>query len=160
VTDLWFDRDLGRLDRRGGMLYAARPGELWAVYREELAVPGVPQDPAQQARELLGEYGSMLHGAGHLLVGDGVALPPSLEAWAIAQDRPAAELGGWEPSLVTVDGEAHLALRRDFGDLRFFATTFGGGHLIALTPGSQAVASLLRRDDLDAPAPGWDQFGP
>ena len=141
------------------MLYSCA-GELWAVHRQGLAIPGVPEDLAQQARELLGDYGSLAGGTGHLLLGDGVALPPSLEKWASARDRPAAELGGWEPTLVTIDDGAHLALRRDFDDLRAFATTFGDEHLIVLTPVSEEVVRLVHRDDLDAPPPGWDQFGP
>lgn len=142
------------------MLYATRPGELWAVHRQGLAIPGVPEDLARQAGELLGDYGSQAGGTGHLLLGDGVALPPSLEKWASARDRPAAELGGWEPTLVEIDAGVHLALRRDLDDLRVFATTFGGEHLIVLTPAREEVVRLAHRDDLDAPPPGWDRSGP
>jgi hypothetical protein len=160
VAALWFDRNFGRLTRRGGLLYAALPGELWAVHRQELYTEGVPEDLAQQGRETLGHYGALASGTAHLLIGDEITLPPSLHEWGFAPDRPAAELGGWEPTLITIDGGAHLALRRDLDELRVFATTFGAEHLLALTPASEEVVRLVFRDDLDAPAPGWDQFGP
>ena len=160
VTDLWFDRDLGRLGRRGGMLYVSRPGELWALHRRILAIPGVPDDLAQQARELLGDYGAFVGGAGFLLLFDDVTLPPELEKWSSHRDRPAAELGGWEPTLITIDDREVLALRRDFDEVRAFATTFGGEHLSVLAPASEGVVRLVHRDDLDAPPFGWDQFGP
>lgn len=159
MTDLWFDRNLGRLARRGGMLYVSRHAELWAVHRQGLAFPGVPDDSAQQARELLGDYGGLAGCTGHLLLGAGVALPPSLEQWGGAPDRPAAELGGWEPTLLTIDNMAYLALRRNFDDVRALATTFGGEHLSVLTPAAEDVVRLVHRDHLDAPPLGSDQFG-
>jgi hypothetical protein len=141
------------------MLYVALPGELWAVHRVELYVEGVPEDLAQQGREALGHYGALAGGTAHLLIRDGIALPSSLHDWGSAQDRPAAELGGWEPTLITIDGAAHLALRRDFDDVRAFATTFVAEHLLVLAPASEEVIRLVFRNDLDAPPQGWDQFG-
>lgn len=141
------------------MVYASRAGQLWAVHRLDLYVEGVPENLAQQGREALGQYGASAGDAAYVLIRDNVVLPPSLQEWGFARDRPAADLGGWEPTLITIDGDAHLALRRDFDEVRAFATTFVDEHLLVLAPASEEVVRLVSRDDLDAPTPGWDQFG-
>ena len=52
---LWFDRDLTATRSAGAKddWYVSRPrAMLWALHRRILAIPGVPDDLAQQAREL------------------------------------------------------------------------------------------------------------
>lgn len=138
------------------MLYAARSGAAWAVLLMELVYP---DDLEQESDQLLGHYGASAHGVGHLLLGVDVQLSPSLEQWASAQHVPAAQLGSWVPCLVSIDGAAQLALARDFDDLRVFATTWAGQHVTILTPSTEDIVTLVRRDDLNAPPPGWDQYG-
>ncbi len=156
MTDLWFDRDLGALTRRGNLLYATPPGEVWAVERTERVFP---DDLAQESKELLGLFGAMVHVVGNFLVRDGVQLPTSLDHWATSPDRPAAKLGKWTPCLISIDGSVHLALSRSFDTLRTFATTWHDQHVAILTPATRATATLVHRDDLDVPPHGYDQHG-
>jgi hypothetical protein len=156
MTDLWFDREFGRLSRRGTMLYTTRPDGIWAVLRAERTHP---DDLGQESEELLGLYGASVHGVGHLLLGDDVRLPPSLERWSTAPNVPMAQLGPWVPRLISIDEFSHLALTRDFDGLRIFATTWTDQHLTIVVPSTEPTAVLLRQEDLDAPPPGWDQHG-
>jgi hypothetical protein len=154
MSDLWFARDPGTtVSQRGTMLFASCPGGVWATLFQDLTYA---DDPAAESAELLGLYGALVHGAGHLLLGDGVQLPPELEYWATAPDRPAAELGAWEPRLVLVEGSPRLFLGRNFDGVRAFASTWSGRHVIVLAPSSEALPALVTRE-VDAPPPGWDQ---
>ena len=157
MTDLWFDRELGRLSRRGALLYAARADGIWAVLVSERTFP---DDLGQESHEALGLYAASATGAGHLLLGDGVALPAELAQWSTAPTAPLSQLGPWEPCLISVNRSAQLALSHDFGGLRAWATTCADRHITALTPSSDPLPALVERDDLDAPPPGWDQHGP
>ncbi len=157
MTDLWFDRELGDVSRRGTMLFASSPGEVWAVLIQDLVFA---DDVGQESDQLLGHYGADVHGMGHLLRGDGVPLPPSLEKWATVPDVPMAQLGGWVPGLITIGGAAQLALTRNFDEVRVHATTWAGQHLMVLCPAELPIAAaLVHRSDLNAPPPGWDQHG-
>ena len=153
---LWFDRNLGDVFRRGTTLYASPPGAVWAVMLTELVFPG---DLEQESKQLLGLYGASAGGAGHLLLGDGVQLPPTLERWATVPDVPAAQLGSWVACLVSIDGAEQLALSRDFQGSRVFATTWSGRHLTVLVPSAETTVALRHRSDVDAPPLGWDQRG-
>lgn len=156
MSDPWFARDFAvRISRRGTMLFTSSPGEVWATIWQDLTYP---DDIPLESDQLLGHYGALVHGAGHLLLGDGVQLPPELHEWAFAPDRPAAELGGWEPQLLLVDGATQLALTREFGGLRAFASTSSGRHLLVLAPSSVAVPELVH-GPVDAPPFGHDQHG-
>lgn len=156
MGDLWFARDLGvRLSRRGAMLFTSSPGEVWATMGQDVIYG---DDPALESDQLLAHYGALVHGIGHLLLGADVQLPPELQEWAFAPDRPAAELGGWEPQLLLVDGTTRLSLRREFGGLRAFASTSSGRHLLVLAPSSVAVPELVT-GPVDAPPSGHDQHG-
>lgn len=156
VTDLWFDRDLDDISRRGGMLYASYPGAVWAVLLSELVYP---DDVEQESDQILGHFGAFAHGVGHLLLGDGVQLSASLEQWATVPNVPMAQLGSWVPCLVSIDGSAQLALHRDFDGLRVFASTWSARHLTIVTPSREVTATLVHRDDLAVPPPGHDQHG-
>lgn len=138
------------------MLFASPPGEVWAVLTQDLAFG---DDVGQESHELLGLYGAAVHGAGHVLLGERVLLPPGLERWATVPDVPMAQLGGWAAGLVTIGGAAQLALSRDFDQVRVHATTWGGQHLTVLCPSYVVEAALVHRGDLNAPPPGWDQHG-
>jgi hypothetical protein len=139
VTELWFDRDTGSPHQRGALRYVVRADGVWAVRTDQLTHPA---DIAQESAELLGIYGAAAHGIAHLLLGDGVGLPAELERWAVAPDRPAAALGGWEPALINIDEQATLGLTRAFGDQHVFASTLGGRHVAGLAP--RAVGVSLR----------------
>ncbi|HEY0487689.1 MAG TPA: hypothetical protein VGD72_15690 [Mycobacteriales bacterium] len=156
MAELWFDRELGPLSRRGSMLYTSRPDGIWAVLRAERTHPA---DLDQESGELLGLYGASAHGVGHLLLGDAVRLPPSLEQWSTAPTVPMAQLGSWVPRLLSIDGASQLALTRDFDGLRVFATTWSDQHLTVVAPSTESTAVLRQHDELDAPPPGWDQHG-
>jgi hypothetical protein len=157
MTDLWFARDFGaRISRRETMLFTSSPGEVWAAIWQDLTFP---DDLALESDQLLGHYGALVHGAGHALLVDGVQLPPELHEWAFAPDRPAAELGGWEPQLLLVDGATRLSLRREFGGVRAFASTLPGRNVVVFAPSSVAVPKLVT-GPVDAPPFGHDQFGP
>lgn len=156
MSDLWFARDFGvRISRRGTMLFTSSPGEVWATIGEDLTFP---DDPALESDQLLGHYGAFVGGAGYQLLGDGVQLPRELEQWSTERDRPAAELGGWQPGLMLIDGSTRLSLTREFGSLRAFASTFSGRHLLVLAPSSVAVPELVT-GPVDAPPFGYDQHG-
>jgi hypothetical protein len=148
MTGLWFDRELGRLSRRGGMVHAAHHGTVWAVLVTDLVHPG---DLAQESRELLGYLGAAAHGIGHLLLGDGVHLSAELADWGTAPDIPLAELGRWVPALISIDGSAQLALTRDFHGLRVFASIWSAQYLTLVTPSAEATATLVHRDDVPPP---------
>ena len=135
------------------MLYASGPDGLWAVLVQERTHP---TDVGQESAELPGLYGAAVHGIGHLLQGDGVVLPPVFASWATAPDVPLGGFGPWRPCLVTVDGSAQLALTHDLDDLQVLATTWKDVHVVVVTPAGPVVV-LVHRDDLDAPARGWDQ---
>lgn len=137
MTELWFDPDAGATRQRGALRYAIRADGVWALRTDPLTHPA---DVAEESAELLGLYGAAAHGIGHLLLGDGVGLPAELQRWASAPDRPAAELGGWQPALITVDERASLALTREFGDQRLFVSTLGGRHVTGLAPRAAAVS--------------------
>jgi hypothetical protein len=156
MADLWFTRDLGRLERHGALLYTVAPGGVWAVLRLERTFPG---DLAQESAELLGTYGALAHGVGHLLAGDGVVLPPEFLHWATAPNVPADQLGAWEPALIEVDGAAQTALARRFGGLTLFAATWEDEHLALLLPTAEARPEIVLVDDLEAPAPGGEAHG-
>lgn len=155
MSELWFPQALGGVSRRGTMLYASGPDGVWVVHEQELVHPS---DPAQEAAELLGQYGALVHGVGDLLLTAGVPLPGPLAEWATAPDVPMAQLGGWAPGLVLADGVSHLAHVRAFDDTCAFASTWGGRHILVLTPSSESVPVLVTRD-VPAPPPGWDQHG-
>lgn len=155
MSDLWFTRELSDISRRGTMLFASCPGEVWAVLTEDLVYA---DDHALESDQLLGSYGALASGVGHLLLGAGVQLPSELKQWATARDRPAADLGGWAPGLVLVDALPRLALSRDFDGLRVFATTLSGQHLGVVVPPAETIPALVMRE-VDAPVPGWDQHG-
>jgi hypothetical protein len=155
MTDLWFDRELSDISRGGGVLYASRPGQLWAIHLTQL----VHSDTQQESTELLGLYGSAAEGIGYSLLKHGQSLPPSLEEWATARSVPAADLGGWQPTLVTIDGQAHLALTRTFETVNVFATTWNDQHVTALTPATETVAHLIHTDLPDVQPPDWEQSG-
>jgi hypothetical protein len=131
MTELWFDRDTGPLRQRGALRYAVRADGVWALRTDQLTHPA---DIAEESAELFGTYGAAAHGIAHLLLGDDVGLPAELERWAVAPDRPAAALGGWQPALITIDGQASLGLTREFGNQRVFASTLGGRHVTGLAP--------------------------
>jgi hypothetical protein len=156
MADLWFSRELGGLTRRANMLYAAPPGEVWAVEDTELVFA---DDLDQESKELLSLFGAMVHRIGHALTRDNVPLPATLQTWATTPDVPMARLGKWAPGLISVDGTAHLALSRSFDTIRAFATTWSAQHLAILTPATQTTATLVHRDDLDVPPHGYDQHG-
>ncbi|MCW2568156.1 MAG: hypothetical protein JWN54_2253 [Mycobacterium sp.] len=156
MTELWFDREFGRLSRRGAMLYASGPDGIWAVLRADRTYPA---DLDQESAELLGLYGASVHGVGHLLLGDDVRLPSSLEQWSTAPGLPMAQLGSWVPRLISIDEHSHLALTRDFDGLRIFATTWTDQHLTVVVPSTESTAVLRQQGNLDAPPPGWDQHG-
>jgi hypothetical protein len=156
MTELWFDREFGRLSRRGAMLYASGPDGIWAVLRADRTYPA---DLDQESAELLGLYGASVHGIGHLLLGDDVRLPSSLEQWSTAPGLPMAQLGSWVPRLISIDEHSHLALTRDFDGLRIFATTWTDQHLTVVVPSTESTAILRQQGNLDAPPPGWDQHG-
>jgi hypothetical protein len=153
MTDLWFEQELENISRRGALLFAVRPGGVWAVLTQELVSA---DDLALESGELLGLYGAAVHGVGHLLLGAGVALPTELEHWATAPDVPMAALGSWIPRVISIDGSAQLALGRDFDSLRAVATTGAGRHVLCIAPSAQTVVKLVT-GDLDAP--DWDQQG-
>lgn len=140
MTDIWFDRDLGRISRRGALLYVARPEGIWAALTTGRTFEG---DLAQESAELLGLYGAAVHGIGHLLLSDDVRLPPDLEQWAIAPRIPMAELGGWVPALLSLDGQAYLSLARGFGDHRAYAATLADGHLAVVAPAAETPLMLV-----------------
>ena len=156
MVDLWFDGDHGPLFRRGESLYARRPDEPRGVLRQEVSTAGVPDDLVEQGEELLGRYGVLVGGAADQLDSAGVSLPAELQRWGTAQDRPAAELGGWEPTLIAVDGVAHLALRRPFDEVCAYAITFRHEHIIVIAPTAEDAIRLVHRTDLDVSAPGWE----
>jgi hypothetical protein len=157
MSDLWFARDLGvRIARWGTMLFTSSPGEVWATIWRDLTYP---DDLTLESDQLLAHYGAPVGGAGHQLLSEGVHLPPELERWATARDRPAAELGRWEPQLLLVDGATRLSLRREFGGVRAFASTLPGRNLIVVTPSSVALPELLT-GPVDALPFGYDQRGP
>lgn len=139
------------------MIYASGLDGVWAVAVTERTFR---DDLVEESRELMGLYGALVHGIGHLLLSDGVSLPPKLAEWSTAPSVPLAQLGLWEPSLVSIDGASQLALTRDFDNARVFMTTHVDQHVIALSPSSELTAVLSHRDDLHAPAAGWDQHGP
>jgi hypothetical protein len=156
MSDLWFARDFGvPLSRRGSMLFTSSPGEVWATIWQDLTYP---DDIPLESDQLLGHYGALVHGAGQQLLGDGVQLPPELEHWATLPDRPASELGGWEPCLMLIDGATRLCLRRDFSGVRAFATTFPSRNLLVFVPSTVAVPELVT-GPVDAPPFGYDQHG-
>lgn len=155
MSDLWFDDDQDRISRRGGMLYVSRPDGVWAVLATDRTFP---DDLAQESAELLGLYGAAVHGIGHLLLGDEICLPRDLEQWAMTPNLPMAQLGGWNPVLISVDGDACLALARDFGSHRVYTTTLGDSHLTVLAPADSTVI-LHSSDSLTAPPRGWDSHG-
>lgn len=155
MTDLWFDDDQGRISRRGGMLYVARPDGVMAVLVTDRTFAS---DLAQESAELLGLYGAAAHGIGHLLLGDEIRLPRDLEQWATTPNVPAAQLGGWYPVLISIDGKACLALARSFESHCVYATTLGDSHLTVLAPTDCPV--ILRASySLNAPPREWDRHG-
>lgn len=145
MTNLWFAHESGELFNRGGMLYASRPGGVYAVYLWE---PVYPRDLAQESDQLLGHYGSSAGGIGHLLLGNGLRLSPSLEQWTNERNIPAADLRPWTPCLISIDGAYQLALVHDFDDARVYATTWASQHLTVLTPTTDPPPALLHHDDL------------
>jgi hypothetical protein len=156
MINLWFDRDLGDVSSWGGVIYASHPDGVWAVHLTELVYPN---NLELESDQILAHLGSAVGGIGYLLLQRDVGLSASLEHWSTAQGRPAAELGGLVPALISIDGSAQLALRRDFDGLRIFATTWSGRHLTVITPTAGLTAALVHRDDLDLPPPGHDQRG-
>jgi len=102
-----------------------------------------PDDLALESDQLLGHYGAGWGGIGHLLLSDGVALPPELGHWATARDVPASQLGSWVPRLVTFDGAPQVSLSRDFGTLWAFATTYAGRHVLGLAPSTEELVKLV-----------------
>jgi hypothetical protein len=106
-----------------------------------------PDDLAEEASELLADYGALAHGLGYMLVVDGVTLPSAYHHWATVPDIPAAELGGWEMTLIAIDGAAHLAMGRHFDDHRFYATTYADCHLAIVAPTSAAPIELVTVSD-------------
>ena len=150
TTTLWFKNcDDEQPARFGRMLYVANPAGVRAVLQMERTFPG---DLHQEAAEMLGFFGGNVSGLGNLLAGEGVQLPPALHRWATAPDVPSAELGGWRPTLLSVDGLAVLALAREFGSgpgCTAYATVANDDYLTVLTPASDAPVELVRRSDLD-----------
>lgn len=156
MSDTWFARDFGTsVARWGTMLFTASPSEVWATIWQDLTYP---DDLALESDQLLGHYGALVGGTGHQLLNEGVHLPRELEQWATARDRPAAELGGWEPGLMLLDGATRLSLGRRFGGVRAFATTLPDRNLIVFAPSSVAVPELVT-GPVDAPPFGYDQSG-
>jgi hypothetical protein len=152
MSELWFEHQPEDLSRRGeNLLFAVRPGEVLAVLTEE---PLYPNDLALENRELLGAFGAAVHGIGHLLIGAGVPLPPNLTHWSTVPDVPMADLGGWTPTLISIDDKIQLALNRDFDPLQAVATTWLGRHVVCIAPSSEKPVRLVRGDfdarDVDA----------
>jgi hypothetical protein len=95
---------------------------------------------------------------GHILHTYGLALPPDLEEWAIAQDRPAADLGAWRFGLISINAVPQMALSRDFQGVRAFGTVYAGRYCLGFAPSTEAVVLLVERE-VDAPPRGWDSGG-
>lgn len=150
MTNLWFESSRDEQPARvGAVLYDAHSAGVRAVLQMERTFPG---DSRQEAAEMVGFFGAHVSGLGNLLVGEGVRLPTALHQWATAPDVPMAQLGGWRPTLLSIDGRALLALARDFGSgqgCTAYATVVDDEYLTVLAPASDAPVELASRSDLD-----------
>jgi len=147
MSELWFDRDTGVHRQRGALRYAVRADGVWAVRTGQFIYPA---DSAEESAQLLSIYGGAAHGLAHQLLQAGVGLPAELERWATVPDRPAAALGGWEPTLITIDDQASLGLTREFGGEYVFASTLAGRHISGLAPRGASVSLHTVHPDPDS----------
>jgi hypothetical protein len=164
VTDLWFEQVLDTPQRYGETLFAPRHGAVWAVMRSSESASSSLEE---RGHHVLAGYAGLAAGIGSILHVADIPLSPSLEQWA-NHTGAGAELGGWEPTLISIEGVAQLAMSRQFDDLRVFATTVSmhdrvvdgfpseiREDLTILTPASETVGRLVHRDDI--PARNFDQ---
>ncbi|MCB2413157.1 hypothetical protein LGT39_09915 [Demequina sp. TTPB684] len=152
MVDLWFAGVVGaEPSRTGTALYTQSPDGLFAVL---VRGPSSP-DSREESSQLLSHYGANVEGLGYLLSLVPVPLSPALERWSTARDVPAADIGGGEPVLISIDGAAQLALSWRFDFLRAYATTYRGDQIAFIAP-----AQFERIELTQTPAPTAPSEGP